>query len=399
MFFDFSKSVTREEALELLKENWNAKRKTEIISVDDSIGRVSSCEVYAQYDAPVYRTSALDGIAVNSKNFENGIPNTEDWQEGIDFVRADTGDDFPDEYDTIIAIEDITLENGKLKINNDLEFKKGDLVRPAGELAKKGEKLIDANVKITPMIASMLVLGGVRQLEVIKKPKVIYIPTGDELVYPGEVPYRGQTIESNSIMVKGMINEFGADVYCFPIIRDDKQALETALNQALMHGDIVLVNGGSSKGSEDFNSMLIEEKATFFRHGIRAVPGRPVGISVIDNIPVINMPGPAIASFIALDWCVRGLIAHYYNTKCEVRPTIKVKLAKPIKKRKEFEMYQRFELVKENGEYIAYPLTRDKSLPYIAYNTKAMFIAPIGVEEYPAGAEVEMELMCGNECL
>ena len=200
-------------------------------------------------------------------------------------------------------------------------------------------------------------------------------------------------------MVKGMINEFGADVYCFPIIRDDKQALETALNQALMHGDIVLVNGGSSKGSEDFNSMLIEEKATFFRHGIRAVPGRPVGISVIDNIPVINMPGPAIASFIALDWCVRGLIAHYYNTKCEVRPTIKVKLAKPIKKRKEFEMYQRFELVKENGEYIAYPLTRDKSLPYIAYNTKAMFIAPIGVEEYPAGAEVEMELMCGNECL
>lgn len=400
MKFNFEESLTRKEALEILLKKWTPTPKEEVVSVDNSIGRYSAEDVFASYDAPLYRTSSFDGIAVSSDRFKNGIPDTSFWQEGKDFARADTGDDFPDEFDAIIAIEDIELNNGKLKIKDFVDYVVPNAnVRKAGSICQKGELLIGANTKITPMLASMLTLGGKRFVKVIKKPKIAYIPTGDELISVGEVPKRGETIESNSVLVKGMAEEMGAEAVIFPIIRDNKKDLETALDEAISIGDIIIINGGSSRGSEDFNSELLEEKSSFFKHGIRAAPGRPVGIAIIDGKVAINMPGPPIASFIALDWCVRGLVAAYFGTKPLVRSKIKATLADDIKKRKDFEMYYQFDITNENGKYIAHFIPRSKTLPSTAISTKAMLIAPIENEGYKTGEKIELELMCGNEFL
>ena len=324
-----------------------------------------------------------------------------EWELNREYARADTGDDFDDAYDAIIAIEEVDLIDGKVKIDDCvMEYmKKGANVRAAGALCHKGEAVIRKGMKITPTLASVLVIGGARRVEVYKKPVLVYIPTGDELIGPGEVPHRGETLESNSMMVRGMAEEMGAEVVCLPIIRDDKEALEEALDEAMSYGDIILINGGSSKGSEDFNSELIRRKASVFRHGIKAVPGRPVGISIIDDKPVINMPGPAFATFIALDWCVRGLIAHYYGTKPEKRMVIKAKLTKDLFKKQGFEMYYQFDVKKENGEYFAYPVSRASSLPYTMLNTKALCIAPLEAEGYKCGDEIELEMMCGPQDL
>ncbi|MFZ3130977.1 MAG: molybdopterin molybdenumtransferase MoeA, partial [Desulfosporosinus sp.] len=108
---------------------------------------------------------------------------------------------------------------------------------------------------------------------------------------------------------------------------------------------------------------------------------------------------PILATFLAMDWCVFGLVHHYYGLRAPVRPKIKVKLEKPLEKDPNFERYVRLVLTKQDGCYIASSIELDKSLPYSLLKADAMLIAPIGVAGYQAGDEVEAELLCGMENL
>ena len=399
MEIDYSKAFTREEGLKLLDENWKPDVKSELININECVGRITSEDIYSIFDAPVYRTAALDGIAVSYSMFEEGDPDTSSWKEGKEYVFADTGDDFSDDYDTVIAIEDVIVKDGKLSLKESYKkgFKRGSTTKPAGSTCKKGELLIPANTKITPLMASCLIMGGIQKIKVIKKPKIFYIPTGDELIGLGAIPKRGQTMESNSVMVKGMLEEMGAEVFLFPIIEDNKEELEGAIDAALKAADIVILNGGTSKGTEDYNALILEERGTFFRHGVKAGPGKPLAISSINNTPVINVPGPPFPCWIALDWCIRGLIAKYYGIKPKVRPVIKARLADDLKKKKDFEMYYQFDLTKEEGEYVAHFVKRRRTFPDVVLSSKALLIAPADSEGYKAGDIVQLEVLNGLE--
>ncbi|WP_242831358.1 molybdopterin-binding protein [Desulfitobacterium dehalogenans] len=152
---------------------------------------------------------------------------------------------------------------------------------------------------------------------------------------------------------------------CYPIIKDKPEELAEALDKALNVADLVLINGGSSKGAEDFNTALLEKKADLFRHGIRAIPGRPVGIAMIGGKPVINMPGPTFATFLAMDWCVSGLIHHNYGLTAPRRPKLKVRLTEPLHKRPDYEFYFRLILDRKEGGYEATPMAGTETYPIL----------------------------------
>ncbi len=391
-------TTTRAEALEVLFENWTLKAATEIIPLQQACGRVTACEIYAENTMPVCRVSQFDGIAIRFSVFSKGLPDTSCWVKGVDYVQADTGDDFPDEFDTIVAVEDFYYNSeGQPCFTNDVEYEKGDCIKEAGSVVKIGELLVEANIHLTPLHLAVLASGGIFQLEVIKKPKVVYIPTGSELINVGIKPERGQNIEANGLMVTAYLSEWGAEAVCYPIVKDKPDELEKALDVALSAADIVLINGGSSKGAEDFNANLLQKKASVSRHGLKVVPGRPVTIAIINGKPVINLPGPTLATFLAMDWCVFGLVHHYYGLPIPIRPKVKAILEKPIVKGPDNEAYTRFILTERDGRYIASAIGRDKNLPYSLLKANALFIAPIGVSEYAAGDEVEVELLCGFE--
>ncbi|MDQ7094560.1 molybdopterin molybdotransferase MoeA [Desulfosporosinus sp. PR] len=394
MDFSIDQAVTREEALKLLFQYWPLEVKTELIPLQQALGRITAQKVYSRNSLPVCRCSQADGIAVRSADFSAGLPDTSGWLKGQEYVQADTGDDFDDAFDTVIQVEDIYYnQDGQLCFVQDFEFSQGSLIREKGGMIKEGELLVEAHVRLTPVHLAVLALGGIYQLEVVKKPKVVYIPTGNELISAGIKPERGQNVESNGLMVAAFLQEWGAEPICYPIIRDKPVELEQTLDLALAAADIVLINGGSSKGSEDFNAQLLQKRASFFRHGIKAVPGRPVAVAIIAGKPVINLPGPIIATFLAMDWCVFGLVHHYYSIAAPLRPKIKVKLEKPLQKNPEFEFYYRLLITKQDDGYTARPIGFDKSIPYSLLQAKALFIAPIGVAEYQAGEEVEAELL------
>ena len=130
--------ATRAQAMETLFQKWEAQSGTETISLDDALGRVLVEDVYSQVSIPVVRASSMDGVAVPSERFENGIPDTSDWKLGEDFCRADTGDDFDDKFDAVIPIEQVTLTpEGVLTIKPDVTVKQGMNVRPRGSIINK----------------------------------------------------------------------------------------------------------------------------------------------------------------------------------------------------------------------------------------------------------------------
>ena len=394
-------SLTRAEAVALLLDNWLLPCETELVPLQESLGRVTARDIFSSNTLPVSRISAVDGIAVRSADFENGMPEVSAWVRNADFAQADTGDDFPDEFDTVIPIEGVSFDDdGKLCFTEEFEYEKNAYIRKPGSMIQSGDLIIPANTRITPMLLSALALGGVYQVEVIRRPKVVYIPTGSELISAGQKPERGKHVETNGLMVSAYLKDWGADTVCFPIIKDDIDSLGTALDTALASADIVLINGGSSKGAEDYNTRLLKSRAEFFYYGMKCRPGRPVAVSLIGGKPVINLPGPSMATFLAMDWCVRNLIYHWLRLPFPKRQTVRARLEAPIRKPEEIEADEliiRLIIQKKGESYLAKPVVHNVSQIISMTAPNAIFVVPIGVSGHAEGEEIIAELLCSEE--
>ena len=395
-------SLTWAEIVKLLLDNWTPARETEYVPVQESLGRVAAKAVRSHNTLPVSRISGADGIAVRSADFKDGIPDTSAWLKNVNFAQADTGDDIPDEFDTVIPVEEICFDdNGKLGFTEEFEYEKNSYVRPAGCMIQNGGAIVSANTRLTPMLLSALALGGLYQIHVLRRPKVVYIPTGNELIPVGQKPMRGQHIETNGLMVSALLKEYGAEAVCFPIIRDDPASLEATLNIALASADIVLINGGSSKGVDDFNARMLKSHADIFYHGVKCAPGRPVAVSLINGKPVINLPGPPLATFLAMEWCVRALVYHWHGLPFPERQTVKARLESPIRKPAEFAEYEfiiRLVISRNGNGYAAKPVGPLSQLAALTV-PNALFVVPVGVSGYNEGDEIDAGLLCGTEYL
>lgn len=392
---------SREEALEDFFKEWEAFAQTEYVSLDDAVGRITAEPLLSKNTLPVYRSSALDGIAVRSSDFQEGIPDTSQWREGIDYVRADTGDDFDDSFDAIIIIENVTLhDDGSIELERDVSVEAGINVRPAGSTINKGDLLMDEGLPVRPTDLAALAMGGIAMVPVRRKPKVAFIPTGSELVPPGIAPHRGQNIDANSLMVKHMLIEYGAEVIVFPIVHDDREALELAFNEALEVADVLVVNGGSAVGAEDFNVTMIENRGKVVHHYIAAVPGRPLMLAVVDGKPVVDLPGPTLAAYYGTQWCLQAIAARILGIPVRKLPTIELTAPVQVSAPLQLANIGRFDIKRDNsGEYKlkVYPTRGGNMGALMASN--AQRISAIGDDGFNEGDRVTFELLRGEEFL
>ena len=385
---------SRKEALSMFFKEWTPSIEIENVSIKDSLRRTLACDLYSQVTLPLYRVSMMDGIAVKSSAFQNGKPDTSHWIEGIDYVRADTGDDFPDDYDAIIMIEDVEWkENGELVLHNKRPVEAGMFTRPAGSTIKEGELLLKKGTVLRPTDLAVIAMGNHREVPVIKKPVVAFIPTGSELVKAGSQIHRGENIDTNSYLVQGQLQEMGAKVITFPIIKDNKKELEKVLNEALSQADIVIINGGSSKGGEDFNIQLLEEKGHMICHNVAAVPGRPIALSLFDNKPVINIPGPCLAAYFATGWCIQAILDCWFLNRQRISHTVKAKLTKEMDNGGPVQILNRMDVYKnEEGRYEAIPYgMKDGQVKIMASN--GQYVSSLFEEAHQIGDELEIEII------
>jgi molybdopterin molybdotransferase/putative molybdopterin biosynthesis protein len=387
----------REEVLAKFFQAWRAPIRTETVKTQDAYERILSEDVFSRCNKPVVRASRMDGVAVKSAAFADGIPDASFWIYGTDWIRADTGDDFSDEFDAVIPIEDVRiLSGGGLEFGVEIELPiiPGTNVAPRGSSLQTGAKTGAKGTRLSPCDLAAIAFGAVEQVPVYVRPRAAFIPTGSELIPLGTDPVRGQTVESNSLMARYMLEEMGATPRIFPIVRDEKAALEAALNEALQASDVVILSAGTSKGEEDFCHALLAERGNLICHGVAAAPGKPLALAVIDDKPVINVAGPPVACFNGLDWCVRPIVAAFSERIPPKRPSVKAKLAEPIRSGGPgFETIVRIELEETETGFLAHPVSNRERPSVDALRARGLYGSKPNPEPTGVSDSIDVEIL------
>lgn len=344
---------SREMMKKFLIEQIEFKRKTETVDLYNAVDRVSAEDVKAKVVLPKLPVSKMDGIGVCFSDFESGIPNTENWQEGKEYIFANTGCVVPEPYDTVILIEDVRFIEGKLKILAKPE-KKGQLIDPPGSLIGENEILVNKYEKITAPQVGLLASGGIKEVKVITRPKIVFIPTGDELVSWQNDDYPiDKNIESNSMMLSAFCQQYQADLTIFPIIPDDKVKLKEALTKASDMADIVLINAGSSKGTKDFTLDLLETEGEVLVYELGCRPGKHSSFSKFRQKPVLGIAGPPNGAELAMRFYLKAIMQAYYHQKLSSLETIDVIVDFDFTAPKNADFCLQVHIFKQNDEYHA----------------------------------------------
>lgn len=368
------------------------KPQTETIAVTDALGRITETAVFAKYCSPLYNAAAMDGVAVNSDVTIGATEaNPITLKQGEDFVVVDTGDPIKNPCDAVIMAEDlIEMENGDLQIVEPAA--PWQHVRPIGEDIVAGEMIIPSRHKIRPIDIGVLLAGGITKISVIKQPTVAIFPTGTEIIEPDQEPKEGDIIESNSRMFEAMAKQNGANPTRFAPIADDYNKLKNAIDKAVDEYDMVIVNAGSSAGTEDFTVHILRELGEVLVHGVAIKPGKPVILAIVKGKPVIGLPGYPVSAYINFENFVipvLGLMNGEMQTK---NNTVKAVVSKRLVSSLKHKEYVRVKVGKVEDKLVASPLARGAGAAMSLVRADGFCVIEQNSEGVEAGDTVNVEL-------
>ena len=388
------KRPTREEYIEILLSKSKFNRVTETVSLSESVGRVTSKEIYSLNTLPNEPTSGMDGIAVKFKDITSENMDTSKWKLGQEYVYCNTGVSMPKGYDTAIPIEVVSFnEKGEIEIKM-LPKIKGDKVTPKGNVMEEGELLMPSDYLITPYQLGVLASGGVKYIEVFSKPKVAVIPTGDELISAGIPLPLGKNIETNSIVLKALIEEWGGEPLIYPIIPDDPKQLLNVLNQAVDEADIVIFNAGSSKGEHDYTMKVLDEAGEIIVEEVLHAPGKPTSLAISNGKPILGIVGPPLGAELTVRWFVEPIINHYLNQPISKPQILEVELLEEAISPIPMDFYAQMIIERKDGKYIGRQVlskTQKSSRVKLAIQSNAVLNIPKGTS-YKPGDKVVVEM-------
>ena len=368
------------------------KAETETVRVTDACGRIIKNAAYAHICSPHYNASAMDGVAVKASDTFEASERTPVTLTPDKYTVVDTGDPIPDGCDAVIMVEDlIDKENDCYEIIASVYPWQN--VRQVGEDICMGDMIAPSGTVLTPSLCGALLAGGITEIEVIKTPVVGIIPTGDEIVEPTDSPEKGDIIEFNSTVFKGMLKNFNSSVKVYPITPDKKDLIKAAVEKALSECDIVLVSAGSSAGRDDYTSEIIASLGTVLVHGIAVKPGKPAVLGEAFGKPVIGLPGYPVSAIVIMDEIVSEAVNRYYGKAIVSKPTVKAVLAKKIVSSLKYSEYVRVTLGRINGKLIASPLARGAGVITSFTKADGVLIVPQNCEGIETGEEVEIRLL------
>ncbi len=244
----------------------------ERVPVAEALGRVTAAPVWASISSPHYHGAAMDGAAVRA---ENALGASEAspvrLRLGAQAFWVDTGDPLPPDTNAVIMLEHIQSFGEQIEIMAPVA--PWQHVRSMGEDIVATELVLPEGKMLGPVDLGAAAACGCTHVEVRRRPRVAIMPTGTELVEPGPDVKPGQIIEFNSLMLASQISEWGGAPCRLPVTPDDYPLLKQRIETALGEHDVVVVNAGSSAGSEDFTARIVAELGDLLVHGVAVRPG------------------------------------------------------------------------------------------------------------------------------
>jgi putative molybdopterin biosynthesis protein len=340
---------------------------TETIPVTQSLGRVIAEPLFAKISSPPFHCAAMDGIAVKATATYGATEESpRNLKIGEEAFFVNTGNPIPEGMDAVIMIEDVHLLDSETA-----EIREGthpwQHVRSVGEDLIATEMVFPENHKITPYDVGALLTSGYRDVPVKRKPKVLVVPTGSELLEPEKSSPSASgaslgIIESNSYVLTGLLMEDGAEPVRHAVVQDDpKQIRETLLSYG-QKVDLILMIAGSSAGSEDYTRSIIEESGEVLAHGVSMMPGKPTLIGKFNGRPIVGIPGYPVSAIIAYEELVRPILYRSLQLMKPERQKIKVFLTRKIPSKLGTEEFLRVKIGKIGEKLFATPLPRGSGL-------------------------------------
>jgi putative molybdopterin biosynthesis protein len=379
----------------------------EIIQVKDSIGRITAEAIIAKISSPFYHSSAMDGYAVrfvDTFGASETSPKRLKIQEQA--VYVDTGDPMPDGFNAVIMIEDVNIVGAKSK-GQSAKSEKDDsgyieIISPAtpwqnvrviGEDIVATELILPENHRIRPVDTGAMLAAGYTEVAVRRKPKVVVIPTGTEIIEPGTELKKGDIIEFNSRILGGLVSEWGGDAVRFRIVPDRFDEIKKAILDALGMGDMVVVNAGASAGSEDFTARAVGELGDVLLHGVNIKPGKPVILGWVRGKPVLGIPGYPVSAFITFQLFAKPLIYKWQGIEVEKPEMIRAKISRQVASALGQEEFLRVKIGKVGNNLIATPISRGAGVLMSLVRADGFVRIPAMSEGIGSGTEVDVELI------
>jgi putative molybdopterin biosynthesis protein len=266
-------------------------------------------------------------------------------------------------------------------------------VRVIGEDIVATELILPENHRIRPVDIGAMLGSGHTEVVVRRKPKVAIVPTGTELVEPGEALQKGSIIEYNSRIFSGLVSEWGGEPVRFRIVPDRLEELKKAISDAHAVTDLIVVNAGASAGSEDFTAMAIEELGEVILHGVNIKPGKPLILGWVKGKPVLGIPGYPVSAYITFQLFAKPLIYRWQGLEVEKPEILRAKLSRQVASTLGQEEFLRVKVGKVGENFIATPVSRGAGVLMSLVRADGFVQIPAMSEGIGAGTEVDVELM------
>ncbi|RKD98276.1 molybdopterin molybdotransferase MoeA [Halopiger aswanensis] len=314
---------------------------TETVDVERADGRTLAAPLESARNVPHYRRAAMDGYAVRAADTfgaSDRSPEVLRIAEGIGAdaavepgtaARVHTGSALPDGADAVVMIEEVAeLEAaGEPELEVGDAVAEGENVAPIGEDVEEGQHLYEAGHRLRPSDLGLVRSAGYDRVSVAQQPTVGVIPTGEELVEGDPGP--GEVVETNGLTVSRLAQRWGARATYRDVVTDDPESLRVAIQRDLTK-DVVVTTGGSSVGERDLLPEVIDDLGEVLVHGVGLKPGHPVCLGIVEDTPVLALPGYPVACIVNAVQFLRPTLRWLEGTEPDPHPTTQAVLERKI---------------------------------------------------------------------
>jgi putative molybdopterin biosynthesis protein len=342
------------------------------VALDAALGRVLAQDVRAEVDVPGFDRSNMDGFAVraadtfgaseevpvrlrlNAETIPTGVAPQLEVIDGSATPIA-TGGMLPRGADCVVPVELTDVDDAEVIVRS--ARVPGAAVSFAGTDIGSGETVLFAGVRLTSRETGVLAAIGRLEVDVVRRPRVSIISTGDEIVQPGERMRPGLVYDSNGRILADAVRELGGEPHFLGAFRDDEVQLREALARGLEAADLVLLSGGTSKGEGDLNARVIDDlDPGIVVHGVALKPGKPICLAASGRLPVVVLPGFPTSAVFTFHEFVAPVLRELAGMSRGERQSVPARLAQKVVSQRGRLEYLLVGLVEVGEEFAAYPM-------------------------------------------
>ncbi len=372
------------------------------------VGRVTAKPVWARISYPHYHAAAMDGFALRAEDIAGAMPTSPViLAVGSQTLYVDTGDPLPLWANAVVPIENVEALDEMGQITGDSRrphsirlraaLPPWSHVRPMGEDIVATQLVLPSGHVLRPVDLGAVAAAGHDRITVSRKPRVAILPTGSELIEIGQPVETGKIIEFNSLVLAAQVNQWGGEAVRYPISADDYSLICQRVQEAAENNDLILLNAGSSAGSEDFSAAVVEKLGELLVHGVAVRPGHPVILGMIrrqngSQCPIIGVPGYPVSAALTGEIFVEPLLARWLGRPSQTPIEMEAKMTRKLTSPAGDDDYVRVVVGKVGDQMLAAPLSRGAGVITSLVRADGIVVLPRGVQGIEAGSRVKVRL-------